>query len=244
MTADVARILGARGLKMLVTGVIALVLAIGTLTVAGPAANAAGQAPALGTAANLAVLAGNALTCSDGIILGNVGVYSGALTQTSCPISGTIAVVDTVAGAAQTDFVTAYNQFAALPCDQTLATLVTLTLAPGVYCFDAAATATGKILTLEGPANGIWIFKIGVLGTGALTGTSFGVFMAGGGQASNVYWQSAQAVTMTDSTFLGTILAGEGITMTRGTFHGAALSNAGVTITGTAVTGFAGAGGN
>ena len=244
MTADVVHAPGVRGLKMLVTGVIALVLAIGTLTVAGPAANAAGQAPALGTAANFAVLAGNALTCTDGIILGNAGVYSGALTQTSCPISGTIAVVDTVAAAAQTDFVNAYNQVSAQPCDQTLATLVTLTLSPGVYCFDAAAMATGKVLTLDGPATGIWIFKIGVLGTGALTGTSFGVFMAGGGQASNVYWQSAQAVTMTDSTFLGTILAAEAITLTRGTFHGAALSNAGVTITGTALTGLAGAGGN
>lgn len=46
-----------------------------------------------------------------------------------------------------------------------------VTLAPGAYCFDAAATLTGA-LTLDGPATGIWTFKIGTIGTGALTGTS------------------------------------------------------------------------
>ena len=96
------------------------------------------------------------------------------------------------------------------------------------------------VLTLNGPSDGIWIFKIGTVGTGALTGTSFSVFMSGGGQASNVYWHVADAATMTDSTFLGTILAGAAITQTRGSFHGRALTNLAVTTTGTFVTGFGG----
>ena len=49
--------------------------------------------------------------------------------------------------------------------------------------------------------------------------------MSGGGQASDVYWHIADAATMTDSTVLGTILAGAAITQTRGSFNGRALTN-------------------
>jgi hypothetical protein len=66
-----------------------------------------------------------------------------------------------------------------------------VTLAPGVYCFDAAATLTGR-LTLDGPANGIWIFRVGTSGTGAFTGTNFSVDMAGGGRPCGVYWGIAE----------------------------------------------------
>jgi Ice-binding-like len=80
--------------------------------------------------------------------------------------------------------------------------------------------------------------------TGALTGTSFSVVMDGGGQACNVTWWVAQAATLTDSHFLGSILAGAAITLTRGTFDGNAWAGASgvgdVTITGTAVVGCAG----
>jgi hypothetical protein len=41
---------------------------------------------------------------------------------------------------------------------------------------------------------------------------------------------------MTDSKFVGTILAGAAISMTRGTFNGDAFAKSAVTITGTAVT--------
>src|SRR4029077_11784067 len=103
-------------------------------------------------------------------------------------------------------------------------------------CFDAAATLTGT-LTLNGPSTGTWIFKIGTSGTGALTGTGFSGVMAGGGLPCNVDWRVAQASTMTDSNFIGTILTGADITFTRGTFVGDALATAGVTITGTVLTG-------
>src|SRR5665811_2103621 len=100
------------------------------------------------------------------------------------------------------------DRLAAIECDQVLTgTLAGVTLSPGVYCFDAAATLTGT-LTLNGPADGVWIFKIGTLGTGALTGTGINVVMAGGAttQCPNVYWWVAQGATLTDSNFLGTIL--------------------------------------
>ncbi len=230
-----------RGPKSLLTAAMALILAVGMLAT-GPTANAAGQAPALGAAADFAILAGAAVTCTGGTVTGNVGVFPGtAITQTGCPVTGTINAGDLVAAPAQNDFAIAYNELATQTCEQTLTGLGSLTLSPGVYCFDAAATQTGGGLTLDGLADGIWIFKVGVLGTGALTGTGFSVAITGGGQASNVYWHVAQATTMTDSVFLGTILAGAGITMTRGTFDGRALAGAAVTITGTAVTSFGGA---
>jgi hypothetical protein len=188
------------------------------------AALAAEGAPDLGKAGSFAVLAGGAVTCTNSTIIGDVGLGT-VFTNTGCTVLGSIHKGDS-AKQAYADFLTSYATFPSVPCDTTLTgTLAGMTLAPGVYCFDAAATLTGT-LTLCGPSNGIWIFKIGTTGTGALTGTNFNVVMdpACGGQACNVYWWVAQAATLTDSNFLGTILAGADITVTRGTFNGDALA--------------------
>jgi hypothetical protein len=185
-------------------------------------------------------MGGGAVTCTNGTITGDVGSsgLAASVVQTSCTING--AVIAPVSSAVVAGFNTAYAAYAAIPCDQTLTgTLAGVTLAPGVYCFDAAAVPTGT-LTLNGPSSGTWIFKIGTSGTGALTGTNFSVVMAGGGTPCNVNWWVAQAATMTDSQFVGTILAGAAITLTRGTFSGNALAKAAVTITGTTLVGCAG----
>ncbi len=206
------------------------------------------NAPNLGAAASFAILAGPAVTCTDSTITGDVGIFSpvppdSSMTQTNCTINGTIHAGDASAVTAYNDFLSAYDALQALPatsCDQVLTgTLAGVTLTPGVYCFDAAATLTGQ-LTLVGPADGVWIFKIGTPGTletGALTGTNFSVVMEGGGLPCNVYWWVAEAATMTDSNFQGTILAGTAITITRGTFNGDALAQAAVTMTGATITG-------
>ena len=196
-------------------------------------------APLLGTAQSFAVLGGPAVTCTNSTVTGDVGVaLSTAFTNTGSTIAGNIHAGDVVAAQAYNDFLTAYDALAAKQCDVVLltGTLAGQRLAPGVYCFDAAATETGQ-LTLDGPSDGIWIFKIGTFGTGALTGTSFSVVMANGGQASNVYWQVADAATMTDSVFQGNILAGGAITITRGSLVGRALAKGAVTMTGTNVHG-------
>jgi ice-binding like protein len=209
--------------------------------------SSAAATPSLGSAANFAVLAGTAVTCTSATVTGNVGVSPGTvITQTSCPVTGTIQAGNTVAAQAHSDFVTAYDAFKALPCTRTLTTLDGQRLSPGVYCFDAAATSAGGVLTLDGPSNGTWIFKVGTLGTGALTGTSFSVVTPGGAAPScgSVYWWVAEAVTLTDSKFVGTILAGAAITLTRGAFNGNALAKAAATITGTAATGCALGGGS
>jgi hypothetical protein len=200
-------------------------------------------------ASGFAVLANAAVTCTDGTITGDVGtnlaVPTGSVTLTNCPVDGAVRVGDGFATQAFSDFLAAYAALAPQPgdvCTTLTGTLDGVTLAPGVYCFDAAAALTG-VLTLAGPANGTWVFKIGTSGTGALTGTNFSVVMAAGAQQCNVTWWVAEAATMTDANFVGSILAGAAITLTRGTFYGNIWSKADVTITGTAFVGCDASGG-
>jgi hypothetical protein len=196
-----------------------------------------------------AVLAQAAVSCTDGSILGSIGTNQttppGAITLVNCPVSGSQDIGDAAAVGAYNAFLT---QYAALApklgdvCPIITGTLDGLSFAPGTYCVSAEAK-TG-VVTLQGPANGTWLFKVAADGsgaTGALTGTNFSVVLAGGAQACNVTWWVAQAATLTDSHFAGTILAGAAITLTRGTFDGNAYAGASgvgdVTVTGTALVG-------
>lgn len=196
-------------------------------------------------ASDFAVLANAAVTCTDGSIVGDVGTFlatpGGSFTDTNCEVDGSIHLGDEVAVQAYEDFLAEYDALAEVECDEVLTgTLDGVTLSPGVYCFEAAATLTGT-LTLKGPSNGSWLFKIGTSGTGALTGTNFEVVIAGGAEECDVTWWVAQAATLKDSHFIGNILAGAAITLTRGSFHGNAWAGASgvgdVTVTGTDVTG-------
>lgn len=195
------------------------------------------------SASSYAILANAAVTCTDGTIIGDVGTFqappTGSITLTSCPVTGTTQVGTGSAVQAYNDFLATYAATTPVPSDNCTVlsgTLAGVTLAPGTYCFPAAAALTGT-LTLDGPSNGVWIFQIGTLGTGALTGTDFNVVLANGATACNVTWWVSQAVTMTTSNFAGNVLAGAGITFTGGTFNGNAWSKADVTVTGTAFTG-------
>lgn len=187
---------------------------------------------------------GGAVTCTDSIITGDVGSSGepASVVQTNCTING--AVIAPVSAGVVAQFDDAYSALADVSCDQTLTgTLAGVTLAPGTYCFDAAAELTGT-LTLSGPANAVWIFKVGNTAVGALTGTNFQVVMANGATACNVYWWVDAAATMTTSNFAGTILAGAAITLTGGTFEGDALARAAVTVTGVTATGCGGSSSN
>lgn len=224
----------------------------------GASPSFAANVPSLGAASNFAVLSaasagGGAVTCTNSSITGDVG-SSGApasVTQTNCTITG--AIIAPVSAQVVTDFNSAYDRYQKISCTGSLNTAytdTTLTLVPGVYCNDAGVTFTNTTLTLDaqGDANAVWIFKIGTGGTGALTGTNFSVVMTNGGEACNVYWWVAEAVTMTTSGFQGTILAGAAITMTglAGTttpFNGSALAKAAVTLTNVSVNGCMATGG-
>jgi hypothetical protein len=191
-------------------------------------ASAAVAQPPLNSASGFAVLGGGpaagAVTCTGpGSVTGNVGVVPpGTVVNTGCTIVGT---VEPTAAVPYADFLTAYGTLASTPCGSTLLNpAVSQTLPPGVYCIATAATFTGVTLTLNGPENGVWIFKIGTGGVGALTGTNFSVVMAGQGQPCNVYWWVKDAATLTTSMFKGTILAGADITSTGSILKGAALA--------------------
>jgi hypothetical protein len=210
----------------------------------------ASSANSANSASSYTILANAAVTCTDGTIIGSVGTFqaapTGSITLTSCPVSGSTSVGTGASKQAYNDFLAVYAASAPQPsdvCTTLSGTLAGVTLAPGAYCFPAAAALTGT-LTLDGPSNGVWSFKIGTLGTGALTGTNFSVVLANGAQACNVTWWVSQAATMTTSNFVGDILAGAAITMTGGTYSGNAWSMADVTVTGTAVTGCDGGNGN
>ena len=186
-----------------------------------------------------------AVTLTSSAITGNV-VLSGALTNTGSTMSGTstplpVQVIN--------DFNTAYTAIQSNttnPCTQTFTedapgagntfTGQALSINPGVICFHTSATFTDSTLTLTGGPNDVWIFKVGIDGTGALTGTNFTVIMANGGDSCNVSWWVAQGATMSTSAFQGDILAGAGITLTglAGTptqFNGDIMAKAGITVT-------------
>lgn len=192
---------------------------------------------ALETADSYSALGGPAVTCTDSVVVGDVGVdLGGAVTLTNCTVSGTVHEGDTVSQQAYQDFLVAYDALAQEQCDVNLTgqSLAGQFLSPGVYCFDAAVTETGGVLTLVGSSSDTWVFKAGTLGTGAFTATGFSVVMTSGESCSNnVYWWSAEAATQTDSAIIGSFLSGAGLTVTRGSLDGQALAKAGVTLTGT-----------
>ncbi|HMJ59513.1 MAG TPA: ice-binding family protein [Gemmatimonadales bacterium] len=197
-----------------------------------------------GGSSSFAVLANAAVTCTGGTIAGDVGTFltapPGAITLTEgCLVSGAQDIGGSAAVAAYNDFLDQYAALAPQPgdiCPLITGTLAGQSLAPGVYCVSSEAK-TG-VLTLSGNANSTWLIKVP---SGALTGTSFSVVLAGGAQACNVTWWVDAAVTMTDSDLKGNVLAGAAITVTRGTFAGNAWAGAAgvgdVTFTQAAVVG-------
>lgn len=186
------------------------------------------------------VLANTAVACTAGSINGDVGTFqpapTGSFADVGCSVTnGTVQIGTSASRTAYTNFVATYDARETVPCGTVLTgTLAGVTLPPGVYCFDNAAALTG-VLTLNGPANGVWLFKVGTSGVGALTGTGFSVVMDGAASECNVTWWVEDAATMTDSNLRGAILAGGSVTTTRGTLAGNAWSQGSVTISNTAL---------
>jgi len=191
--------------------------------------------PSFGTAAVYAALGSSTISCINAASVGgNVGVSpAGAVTGFNpgtctivAPGVGPPHVNDAAAGTAQAD----------MSCGTPLTgfDLGGMVLAPGVYCFSSSAQLTG-VLTLAGPANGLWVFQIGSTLT---TATSSQVQLSGGAQAKNVFFQVGSSATLgTTTQFKGNIVAAISITMVSGsTLVGRALSKAGITIDGGSIT--------
>jgi hypothetical protein len=183
-----------------------------------PMAAQAATVPNLGSAANFAVLGASTVTCTgpSSVTVGDVGVSPGtSITGFPAPCTGTIAGA-AVAAQAQSDALLAYNGLVGATCpaanNLTGTDLGTLTLKPGVYCFNSSAQLTGT-LTLSGA--GVYIFQIGSTIT---TATNSSVVMASGAVCGNVFWQVGSSATLGIGTaFTGNILAKASITLVSGT---------------------------
>jgi len=215
---------------------------LATAALFGVASRAGAQVPTAAVS-QFAALGGTNVTCTGGSVVGDVGTSPGSAvpyTNTGCTIAGASPpATDQAAAQARSDFLSAYAAFqyqsTTGTCTPISGSLAASDLAPGVYCVDSVAK-TG-VLTLTGPADGVWIFLI----NGALTGTNFSVTMAGGGQPCNVFWVPSLAATLTTSALKGNILAGDdiggSITLTGGTLAGQASANVALTMTGVSVIG-------
>ena len=185
----------------------------------------------LGDAEGFGLLAGSAVTCTSSTVTGDVGVdvSTGTVTQTSCPVTGTVFTPGAPAvQAAYDDFLAAYTTLNGTPCTPAPAgTLGGVTLTPGVYCVDAVAKTGTLTLDAQGDPNAQFIFLV----SGALTGTNFIVDLINGGDLCNVYWQTDGATTLTTSDVVGTILSGAAITVTGGSFEGGLLATDAATLT-------------
>jgi len=144
-----------------------------------------------------------------------------------------------------TDVNTKETTLKAMSCDQTLPpSMGGSTFTPGVICSIGAVTFTTGTLTLNanGDPNATFIFLIN--GALTVTGTSPGggtaadpnIILLNGAQKSNVFWVTVAAATVTNSQFLGNIIADAGITLTDVNLQGRALTtSAAVTMTGSTV---------
>jgi hypothetical protein len=114
--------------------------------------------------------------------------------------------------------------------------LAGLNLAPGLYKFTSGALLSGSDLTLTGTASDVWIFQIA---STLDVDNGEHVVLAGGAQASNIFWQvGTSAAFGTTTIFAGTIMAHDAITFATGaTLAGRALAQtAAVTLQSTTIT--------
>ncbi|MET0720243.1 MAG: ice-binding family protein, partial [Tardiphaga sp.] len=184
--------------------------------------SARAQVPNLGTAANYAVLAGQAVVnTGPSVLTGDVGVSPGSSVIGFPPgvvnAPSSIHISDAIAIQAQVDLVNGYNAIASRPTtvDLTGTNLAGLTLTPGVYNFATGANLSGALtLNALGNPNAVFIFNIASTLT---TGSASSVNMIGGGTGNNVYWRVGSSATLgTTTSFIGDILALTSITLNTG----------------------------
>ena len=185
----------------------------------------------IGSAASFVVLAGSAVVSNGPTTLcGNLGISPGnSLTGTpflSC--GGSQNLADTVAANAQGDLATAYDDalFRSSPATIT-GDLGGQILYPGLYKSLSSLEITSGDLTLDalGDPNGVFIFQIVSTLT---TASGRQIHLAGGAQASNIFWQVGGSCFLDTATiFKGTVMAHGPITLNTGTLlEGRALSEA------------------
>src|ERR1700722_12629145 len=216
-------------------------LAVGPVAAAGAIAMFIASQPAiaatapvgLGTAGSFAVLAGTTVTnTGPSSISGDLGVSPGTAVTGFPPgivSNGTIHRADGVAGGAQSDLTTAYNDAAGRSPTANVPAFIGAgqTLAPGVYKASSSLDVGGSLtLNAGGDPNAVFIFQAA---STLVTDSASSVILTNGAQACNVFWQVGSSATLgTGSDFVGTILALTSISVNTGdTIAGRALARNG-----------------
>lgn len=197
----------------------------------------------LAGASNIAVLAGSAITSTGAtVVTGDLVLSPGSSVGGFPPgiLNGTLHINDFIATQAKLDLTSAYNDVAG----RTTTDMVTLsgnlgglTLTPGLYKSTSSLAISSGDLTFDAKGNADAVFIIQIAST--LTTTSGRkVFLSGGAQASNIFWQVGSSATFgTTSSFKGTVMAMESISFNTGaTLDGKALARSGaVTMAGNTI---------
>ncbi len=145
------------------------------------------------------------------------------------PTALTQAVIDS--NAAYTEASTRTSSYVV---DDLLGEIGGMTLAPGLYKWASAVSITTN-LTLNGPANGVWIFQI----TGSLTeAASAQVLLTGAALPENVFWQVEGGVLLGANAHIeGVVLSGTSIALGAGaSANGRLLAKTAVTMDTSTVT--------
>lgn len=194
-------------------------------------------------AINLAILAGSSITNTGAThITGNMGLSPGTSVGGFPPgiLVGTLHINDATATQAKLDLTAAYNDAAG----RTSTDIVTLsgnigglTLTPGLYKSTSSLAISSGDVTFDAKGNSNAVFIIQI--ASAFTTTSGRkVFLAGGAQASHIFWQVGSSATFgTTSVLKGTFLVMQSISFNTGaTLDGKALARTGaVTMAGNTI---------
>lgn len=197
----------------------------------------------LRTAGDFTLFGGTAITSTGPTIIrnGNVGLSPGATTGiTGFPpgviVNGAIIGTGPATAQARLDLMKAQVGLAGMPSNANLSTvdLGGLTLAPGVYTFNSAASLIGNlVLDGQGKNNVFWVFQIGTTLTTAINSTVTIINPgSNGGSDYGIFWNCGAAVNIgADNDIAGNYLAGTslnfGINSDKG---GRALALAAVTL--------------
>lgn len=224
------------------------------------AAVALGPAPVLlGTSGNYVILAQSGVsTVPASVVTGDIGLSPSAtsfLTGFSLTMVGTTSAISTqVTGnlygadmspptssnltTTVSDMGTAYTDAAGRPTPDFLnlgaGEIGGQTLVAGLYNWTSGVTISADV-TLSGGPNDVWIFQIP--GNLAMSPAK-NVFLSGGAQAKNIFWQVAGAVDIgTTAHFEGIILSQTSITLGTGaSMNGRALAQTAVILDASTVT--------
>lgn len=197
----------------------------------------------MGNSSGFAILAGSSVTNTGATnITGDLGLSPGTSVGGFPPgiLVGTEHINDLIANNAKLDLTVAYNDAAGRTCTDIVTlsgNIGGLTLTPGLYKSTSSLAISSGDLTFDanGDANAVFIIQI----ASSLTTTSGRrVILAGGAQASHIFWQVGTSATFgTTSVFKGTVMAMQSITFNTGAkIDGRALARTGgLTLAGNAI---------